>query len=103
MGFKNITPNNDYLSHPEDANMGSVCVNKHIYIKDTYGNITKYNLIVTAMRSANYEKEWTFNDGNWYLFDNMQNADVGKMVVGWREIDGIWYYFDTNGVYLTQI
>ena len=61
MGFKNITPNNDYLTPPEDATMGGVCANKPIYIKDAIGNVTKYNLIVTAMRSANYENEWTSN------------------------------------------
>ena len=49
MGFKNITPNDDYLVPPENDSMGSVCANKPIYIKDIYGNVTKYNLIVTAM------------------------------------------------------
>ncbi|MBR1453331.1 MAG: hypothetical protein IJ593_01620 [Lachnospiraceae bacterium] len=61
MGFKNITPNDDYLDAPDDNTMGAVCANKPIYIKDNTGNVTKYNLIVTAMRSANYESEWTSN------------------------------------------
>lgn len=61
MGFKNITPSDDYLRVPENNTMGSVCANKPIYVKNSAGAVEKYNLMVIAMRSANYQKEWELN------------------------------------------
>lgn len=45
--------------------------------------------------------EWTkiTDNGieNWYYFDN--NAKTGGMTTGWlKDIDGRWYYFNTNGI-----
>lgn len=61
-GFVNITPNDDFLRHPEENTMGSVCANKHIYIKDdATGNVQDYNLFTIVMRSANYNYEWASN------------------------------------------
>ena len=61
MGFVNITPNDDFLQQPEDNSMGSVCANKHIYLKDESGNVQDYNIMAIAMRSANYSNEWLSN------------------------------------------
>ena len=60
MGFQNITPNSDYLREPERNTMGAVCANKPIYIKKG-SEINRFNLIVVAMRSANYKSEWESN------------------------------------------
>lgn len=60
-GFVNITPNDDFLRHPEENTMGSVCANKHIYLKDNVGNVQDYNLFAIVMRSANYNFEWISN------------------------------------------
>ena len=60
-GFVNITPNDDFLRHPEENTMGSVCANKHIYLKDNAGNVQDYNLFTIVMRSANYNYEWASN------------------------------------------
>ena len=60
MGFQNITPNSDYLREPENNTMGAVCANKPIHIKNG-SEINRFNLIVVAMRSANYKSEWESN------------------------------------------
>ena len=47
--------------------------------------------------------EWTYNgkdtDGSWYfLCDGKEDGALGVMKTGWQQIDGKWYYFNTNGV-----
>ena len=61
MGFRNITPNEDYLKEPEKNTMGSVCANKPIYLKNSDGSVEKYNLITIVTRGANYKLEWLSN------------------------------------------
>ena len=61
MGFENITPNYDFLHKPTNTSMGTVCANKHIYLKDDSSNVNEYNLIAVVMRSANYKNEWNSN------------------------------------------
>ena len=39
----------------------------------------------------------TISDGKWYFFDNSFGQNAGKMVIGWKQIDGSWYYFGTDG------
>ena len=41
-------------------------------------------------------------DGKWYFFENEKTADEGKMVVGWKKIQGAWYYFGIDGAMLTN-
>ena len=41
-------------------------------------------------------------DGNVYFFDITKNANEGKMAVGWKLINGNWYYFDLNGAMLVN-
>ena len=36
-------------------------------------------------------------DGKWFFFENKKNADEGKMVTGWKQIQGAWYYFGEDG------
>lgn len=61
MGFENITPNYDFLHKPTNTSMGTVCANKHIYLKDGNNNVNEYNLMAVVMRSANYKNEWNSN------------------------------------------
>ena len=39
-------------------------------------------------------------DNKWYFFDNTQGINFGKMVFGWREIQGSYYYFLQDGTML---
>ena len=43
---------------------------------------------------SNYDK-WVNKDGKWYYYEN------GKMVTGWKLVDGEWYYLGSDGVMVT--
>lgn len=32
-------------------------------------------------------------DGNWYFLHNKEDGTQGHMYIGWKQIDGKWYYF----------
>ena len=40
----------------------------------------------------------TTADNNYYFFENQKTKDEGKMVKGWGNIGGYWYYFGLDGV-----
>ena len=37
-----------------------------------------------------------------YYLDPSATAEQGKMVRGWKQIDGSWYYFNPTGELLTN-
>ncbi len=37
---------------------------------------------------------FTDNDGQRYYLDNDHNGTFGQMITGWKEINGLWYYFN---------
>ena len=37
------------------------------------------------------------SDGKWYFFENLKTIDEGKMAIGWRKIENVWYYFAEDG------
>ena len=41
-------------------------------------------------------------DNKWYFFENLKTMNEGKMVVGWKKIENIWYYFMPDGSMLTN-
>lgn len=49
---------------------------------------------VDTNTDSNYDK-WVNKDGKWYYYEN------GKMVTGWKLVDGEWYYLGSNGVMVT--
>ena len=36
-------------------------------------------------------------DGKKYFFENAIEADLGKMIIGWKQIQNDWYYFTEDG------
>ena len=41
-------------------------------------------------------------DNKWFFFENMKNINEGKMALGWKKIDNVWYYFTADGSMLTN-
>ena len=42
-------------------------------------------------------------DGSWYfLCDGKDYGALGVMKTGWQQVDGKWYYFNTNGVMVSN-
>ncbi len=41
---------------------------------------------------------WLEWEGNTYYLDPVYDGFRGHMVTGWQLIDGVWYYFESNGV-----
>ena len=37
------------------------------------------------------------SDENKYFFDTSKTDEEGRMAVGWKQIDGFWYYFIEEG------
>ncbi len=36
-------------------------------------------------------------DNKWYFFENAKTNDEGKMQIGWKQIQGVWYFFGIDG------
>ncbi len=41
-------------------------------------------------------------DNKWYFFETAKTKEEGKMIVGWKQIQNAWYYFNTDGTMLTN-
>ena len=43
-------------------------------------------------------------DNKWYFFENAKTANEGKMQVGWKVVEGSWYFFGADGaMYENQV
>ena len=36
------------------------------------------------------------NDNKWYFFNDEKTLDEGKLCIGWKKVDGSWYFFSSN-------
>lgn len=36
-------------------------------------------------------------DNRWYFFDTEKTANEGRMIIGWKVVDGAWRYFNVDG------
>ena len=41
-------------------------------------------------------------DNHWYFFENAKTVDEGKMITGWKQVQGSWYFFQTDGAMLSN-
>lgn len=41
-------------------------------------------------------------DNKWYFFENAKTSLEGTMIIGWKEVQGEWYYFTSDGEMLTN-
>ena len=57
-------------------------------ISDTYFFDQSGNMITGWLKTS---------DGKWYFFENLKTIDEGKMAIGWRKIENVWYYFAEDG------
>ncbi|NGT68233.1 SH3 domain-containing protein [Clostridium perfringens] len=86
------------LEYPDTYSYGEVISRN--YIGKTFNaiiNILKNNpngSDVDTNTDLNYDK-WVNKDGKWYYYEN------GKMVTGWKLVDGEWYYLGSDGVMVT--
>ncbi len=42
------------------------------------------------------------NDNKWYYMESMKNANEGKMMYGWHQVENKWYYFVADGMMLVN-
>ncbi len=56
--------------------------------KSTYFFDSNGNMVTGWIKTA---------DNKWYFFENEKTIDEGKMVLGWKQIQNEWYYFDIDG------
>ena len=56
-------------------------------VQDTYYFDAKGNMVTGWVNTA---------DNRWYFFNNEKTLDEGKLCIGWKQIDGAWYFFSSN-------
>ena len=59
-----------------------------VQIVDTYYFDNLGNMITGWIKTA---------DEKWYFFENLKTIDEGKMALGWKKIENVWYYFIEDG------
>lgn len=62
-------------------------------VVDTYYFDQQGNMVTGWMQTQ---------DNKWYYFNDQQNANEGKMAIGWNKVANDWYYFTANGSMLTN-
>ena len=56
-------------------------------VNDTYYFDNKGNMVTGWVKSG---------DNKWYFFETAKTLDEGKLIIGWKNIGGGWYFFDSN-------
>ena len=56
-------------------------------VQDTYYFDQQGNMVTGWVKT---------NDSKWYFFNNEKTLDEGKLCIGWKKIDGFWYFFSSS-------
>ncbi|MBR3288300.1 MAG: BspA family leucine-rich repeat surface protein [Lachnospiraceae bacterium] len=59
-----------------------------VEVNNTYYFDAQGNMVTGWVQTA---------DNKWYFFDTAKTADEGRMVIGWKVVDGAWRYFNADG------
>ena len=86
MGVPTVAANGFYiLSQIVVELVNNIAVPKTV--QDTYYFDSKGDMVTGWVQTP---------DNKWYFFNNEKTLDEGKLCIGWRKIDGAWYFFSSN-------
>ena len=80
--------------------------NNGFYIVNTITTQTINNVPIQSQSNDTYYFDATGNmvtgwvqtiDNKWYFFENAKTSEEGKMQIGWKQVNGTWYYFGSDG------
>ena len=73
------------------VNRSNIVLENNVYVQKTTNDTYYFN------SEGNMVTGWVqTNDNKWYFFDNAKTLDEGKLCLGWKQIDGAWYFFSTD-------
>ncbi|WP_415299257.1 M14 family zinc carboxypeptidase [Clostridium perfringens] len=96
---KNDLSNNSVqIDNKEKNNNDSVKENisNNAKVSDTLNEKENSNVSNDSKAVDKIKSGWQEIEGNWYYFDSN-----GNMKTGWEEINGYWYYFNNDGIMQT--
>ncbi|EOU2035051.1 cell wall-binding protein [Clostridium perfringens] len=96
---KNDLSNNSVqIDNKEKNNNDSVKENisNNAKVADTLNEKENSNVSNDSKAVDKIKSGWQEIEGNWYYFDSN-----GNMKTGWEEINGYWYYFNNDGIMQT--
>ncbi|WP_415334711.1 M14 family zinc carboxypeptidase [Clostridium perfringens] len=96
---KNDLSNNSVqIDNKEKNNNDSVKENisNNAKVSDTLNEKENSNVSNDSKAVDKIKSGWQEIEGNWYYFNSN-----GNMKTGWEEINGYWYYFNNNGIMQT--
>ena len=98
------------INHSQGA-FNLIKVGSNAIVKDKIYILNIMNVFTGQINSSTYyfDKEgkmqigWVQDaNGTYYYFDDSANIDRGKMVTGWKAIDGKYYFFKPDGKLLVN-
>ncbi len=81
-----------------------VAINGFYILNQVLVSMENNNLVIKTVQDTYYFDAlgdmvtgWVkTKDDKWYFFNNEKTLDEGKLCIGWKQIDGYWYFFSSN-------